>query len=280
MATRREVLNELCRAAEVCYDAVEARQIAEMVLMAKGGLSRNDILVEPNVEVLIPDFATIVEQLKSWTPVQYIIGCTEFMDMELEVGGDVLIPRPETEELVMWIADESEVGSRVLDVGTGSGCIALGVARSVKDAKVSAIDISDAALEVARKNGATYAPSVEFLKGDALAEFDMLFTEKFDVVVSNPPYIPSSDIALMRPNVVDYEPHMALFVPDNDPLIFYRSIARTSRKLLKPDGRLYFEIYESLVAEMCEMLKTEGYVDVVVREDFRGKPRMICAKVG
>ena len=280
MATRREVLTELCRAAEVCYDAVEARQIAEMVLMAKGGLSRNDILVEPNVEVLIPDFATIVEQLKSWTPVQYIIGRAEFMDMELEVGGDVLIPRPETEELVMWIADESEAGSRVLDVGTGSGCIALGVARSVKAAKVSAIDISDAALEVARKNGATYAPNVEFLKGDALAEFDMLFTEKFDVVVSNPPYIPSRDIALMRPNVVDYEPHMALFVPDDDPLIFYRSIARTSRKLLKPDGRLYFEIYESLVAEMCEMLKTEGYVDVVVREDFRGKPRMICAKVG
>ncbi len=280
MATRREVLNMLCSAARECYDDVEARQIAEMILMAKGAISRNDILVEPNMEVQIYDLDAVIAQLKSWQPVQYIIGSAEFMDMELAVSESVLIPRPETEELVMWVAEDAASGSRILDVGTGSGCIAIGVARSVAGARVSAIDISDAALDVARRNGAKYAPEVEFLRGDALADFDKLFTEKFDAVVSNPPYIPSKDIAMMRPNVVDYEPHLALFVPDDDPLLFYRAIARTSRALLHADGRLYFEIYESLVAEMCEMLRAEGYVDIAVREDFRGKPRMICARRG
>lgn len=280
MATRREVLNILCSAAKECYDDVEAHQIAEMILMAKGQLSRNDIIVEPNREVDIDDLDDIVAQLKSWQPVQYIIGRADFMDMELEVSDAVLIPRPETEELVMWVAEECAPGSRILDVGTGSGCIAIGVARSVSDAKVSAIDISDAALAVARRNGERYAPTVEFVRGDALSAFDALFDEKFDVVVSNPPYIPQQDIALMRPNVVDYEPHMALFVPDNDPLIFYRSIARTSRRLLNTGGRLYFEIYELLADEMRDMLLAEGYVDVTVREDFRGKQRMICAKIG
>lgn len=280
MATRREVLNILCTAARECYDDIEARQIAEMVLEAKGGLSRNDILVEPNMEVTIEDLDTIVEQLKRWQPVQYIIGSAEFMDMTLEVSDAVLIPRPETEELVMWVAEECAPGSRILDVGTGSGCIAIGVARSVKDSKVSAIDISDAALAVARRNGAEYATNVEFLKGDALADFDTLFDDKFDAVVSNPPYIPEQDISLMRPNVVDYEPHMALFVPDNDPLIFYRSIAHTARRMLREGGGLYFEIYENFVEEMCAMLRAEGYGDVRVREDFRGKPRMICAKIG
>lgn len=280
MATRREVLNMLCSAARECYDDVEARQIAEMILMAKGAISRNDILVEPNMEVQIYDLDAVIAQLKSWQPVQYIIGSAEFMDMELAVSESVLIPRPETEELVMWVAEDAASGSRILDVGTGSGCIAIGVARSVAGARVSAIDISDAALDVARRNGAKYAPEVEFLRGDALADFDKLFTEKFDAVVSNPPYIPSKDIAMMRPNVVDYEPHLALFVPDDDPLLFYRAIARTSRALLHADGRLYFEVYESLVAEMCEMLRAEGYVDIAVREDFRGKPRMICARRG
>lgn len=280
MATRREVLNMLCSAARECYDDVEARQIAEMILMAKGAISRNDILVEPNMEVQIDDLDAVIAQLKSWQPVQYIIGIAEFMDMELAVSESVLIPRPETEELVMWVAEDAASGSRILDVGTGSGCIAIGVARSVAGARVSAIDISDAALDVARRNGAKYAPEVEFLRGDALADFDKLFTEKFDAVVSNPPYIPSKDIAMMRPNVVDYEPHLALFVPDDDPLLFYRAIARTSRALLHADGRLYFEVYESLVAEMCEMLRAEGYVDIAVREDFRGKPRMICARRG
>ena len=120
---------------------------------------------------------------------------------------------------------------------------------------------------------------MRFVEGDALSDFSDLFAEKFDIVVSNPPYIPDSDSRLMRRNVTDYEPHRALFVPDNDPLLFYRSIARTALTMLKAEGKLYFEIYESLADEMQRMLHDEGYEEIVVREDFRGKPRMICAKV-
>lgn len=276
---RREVLDMLTRAASECYDDVEARQIAEMVLLARGDITRNQLIVEPNAEVEIEGLDTIVEELKSWKPVQYIIGCADFMDMSLEVDAGVLIPRPETEELVDWISSEAKAGAAILDIGTGSGCIAIAVARGVHEAKVWGMDISDDALAIARYNGAKYAPSVEFVKGDALSSFDEMFDMKFDVVVSNPPYIPNSDITLMRPNVVDYEPHTALFVPDNDPLIFYRAIARTALRLLNAAGRLYFEIYESLAEEMVAMLEAEGYVDVVLRDDFRGKPRMICARV-
>ena len=167
-----------------------------------------------------------------------------------------------------------------MDVCTGSGCIALALKRMIKGSAVWAMDISREALAIARENGAAYAPEVVFVEGDALSDFSAHFEGvKFDAIVSNPPYIPDSDSALMRPNVTEHEPHIALFVKDSDPLVFYRAIARTGRKMLKAEGRLYFEIYESLVEEMRAMLEAEGYADIVVREDFRGKPRMICARV-
>ena len=208
---------------------------------------------------------------------QYIIGFADFYDMELEVGEGVLIPRPETEELVELIASESKSNTSILDVGTGSGCIAIALHRAIKESRVCAIDISSKALDIARRNGNKYAPEVQFVEGDALGEFDKLFGAKFDVVVSNPPYIPESDMELMRANVTKYEPETALFVPDSDPLLFYRAIAQTSKRLLKKEGKLYFEIYESLAKEMISMLEIEGYSDIILREDFKGKPRMICA---
>ncbi len=270
----------LVSVASECYPEVEARQIAEMILLAKGGISRNDLLIEPNVELEIPDLDIIADELRSWRPVQYIVGKAEFADMELTVREGVLIPRPETEELVDWVAREARTGAKVLDVCTGSGCIALALKRMIKESAVWAMDISHEALAIARENGAEYAPEVRFVEGDALEDFSSHFKGvTFDAIVSNPPYIPDSDSALMRPNVTEHEPHIALFVEDSDPLIFYRAIARTGRKMLSAEGRLYFEIYESLVEEMRAMLETEGYADIVVREDFRGKPRMICAKV-
>lgn len=280
MATRREIFVQLATVASECYPEVEARQIAEMILLAKGNISRNDLLIEPNKELEITGLETIFAELRSWRPVQYIVGKAEFADMELTVREGVLIPRPETEELVDWVAREAEVGAQILDVCTGSGCIALALKRMIKGSEVWAMDISQEALAIARENGAEYAPGVHFIEGDALADFSTKFEGvKFDAIVSNPPYIPDSDSALMRPNVTEYEPHIALFVEDSDPLIFYRAIARTGRKILKAEGHLYFEIYESLVEEMRAMLEVEGYVDIVVREDFRGKPRMICARV-
>lgn len=277
MATRREIFNRLYQAAQPLYGDAEARQIAEMLVVSKGRISRNDLIIDPHKELIIEELDNIIEELKSWRPVQYIIGYADFYDMELEVGEGVLIPRPETEELVEWIASESGPEATILDVGTGSGCIAIALHRAIKKSRVCAIDISSKALDIARRNGNKYAPEVQFVEGDALGEFDKLFGAKFDVVVSNPPYIPQSDISLMRANVTKYEPETALFVPDSDPLLFYRAIAQTSKRLLKYEGKLYFEIYESLAKEMIVMLKTEGYSDIILREDFRGKPRMICA---
>lgn len=271
---------QLVAVASECYPEVEARQIAEMILLAKGDISRNDLLIEPNVELVIPDLESIFEELRSWRPVQYIVGKAEFADMELTVREGVLIPRPETEELVDWVAREAKVGAHILDVCTGSGCIAIALKRMVRDSSVWAMDISHEALAIARENGAEYAPDVRFIEGDALADFSADFEGvTFDAIVSNPPYIPNSDRLLMRPNVTEHEPDMALFVTDSDPLVFYRAIARTGHKMLSTDGRLYFEIYESLVDDMVAMLEAEGYTDIVVKEDFRGKPRMICARV-
>lgn len=279
MATRREIFQQLQRAVEECYPTEEARQIAEMITTKLGGISRNDLLIEPNIPLEINNIDTICSELRLWRPVQYIIGRAEFQDMELEVNEGVLIPRPETEELVEWIASDMPTARRVLDVCTGSGCIAIALARRITGAMVSAIDISNEALAIAHRNAMRYAPSVEFFEADALADFSHITGGKFDVIVSNPPYIPETDKTLMRPNVTRYEPDIALFVPDDDPLRFYRAIARQAHTMLSPDGRLYFEIYESLAEEMKRMLKGEGYGEITVREDFRGKPRMICAKV-
>ena len=270
----------LVAVASECYPEVEARQIAEMILLAKGNISRNDLLIEPNVELEIPDLDVIMDELRSWRPVQYIVGKADFANMELTVREGVLIPRPETEELVDWVARDAKAGAHILDVCTGSGCIAIALKRMVKSSEVWAMDISTEALAIARENGVEYAPEVHFVEGDALVDFSAHFEGvTFDAIVSNPPYIPDSDRALMRPNVLEHEPDLALFVEDSDPLVFYRAIAQTGRRVLKADGRLYFEIYESLVEEMVTMLEREGYTDIVVREDFRGKPRMICARV-
>lgn len=279
MATRREILTELCRVAGELYGEAEGRQIAEMILLSRGNFSRNSLIVEPNLPLEIPDLEQIKQDIASWRPVQYILGYADFCGMQLEVNPAVLIPRPETEELVEWVGSESAEGARILDVGTGSGAIAISLARSLKGSRVWALDISAEALSVARRNGQLYAPNVEFVQGDALADFSGVVAESLDVVVSNPPYIPLSDRVLMRPNVVEYEPQLALFVSDDDPLIFYRSIARTARKMLREGGKLYYEIYEALADEMELMLRSEGYKSIRLREDFRGKPRMICAEV-
>ena len=279
MASRRELFLRVADSIKELYGEVEARQIAEMIITESGNISRNQLIVDPDKELEIKDIDRIIEELCSWRPVQYVIGRADFDDMSLEVREGVLIPRPETEELVEWITSESAEDARILDVGTGSGCIAIALSRRLKSSRVWALDISPEALDIARRNGQRYAPSVEFILGDALQDFSELVGEKLDVVVSNPPYIPRSDEHSMRRNVTDYEPSTALFVEDSDPLIFYRSIARTARRMLKAGGRLYYEIYEHFAADMVAMLEAEGYSEVTVREDFRGKERMVCAKM-
>lgn len=277
MATRRELILRISSAIEPLYGAIEARQIAEMVVVECGGVGRNELLVEPNKELEIKNIDTIIEQLRAWRPVQYVTRSAWFDDMALEVAEGVLIPRPETEELVDWVASDTEPSAHILDVGTGSGCIAIALRRRLMQSRVWAMDISPEALAIAQRNAQRYAPDVEFIEGDALKDFSTLIPERLDVVVSNPPYIPKSDIVSMRRNVLDYEPHRALFVEDDDALVFYRQIARTARKMLRSAGKLYFEIYEEYATQMSQMLRDEGYSDIVVREDFRLKPRMVCA---
>ena len=278
MATRREIFLRLRDVASELYGEDEGRQIAEMIVLAKGGISRNELLIEPNKELEINDIDGIIAELREWRPVQYIIGVASFDDMDLEVSEGVLIPRPETEELVEWVASEAPHGAKIVDVCTGSGCIAIALSRRVTKSSVWGIDISQDALAIARRNVAKYAPSVELVEGDALGDFSQLVDGEIDVVVSNPPYIPKSDSKLMRRNVTEHEPEIALFVEDSDPLLFYRSIARTALRVLRSGGKLYFEIYENFATEMVDMLTTEGYSNIVVREDFRAKQRMVCAE--
>ena len=278
MATRREIFLRLRDVASELYGEDEGRQIAEMIVLAKGGISRNELLIEPNKELEINDIDRIIAELREWRPVQYIIGVASFDDMDLEVSEGVLIPRPETEELVEWVASEAPHGAKIVDVCTGSGCIAIALSRRVTKSSVWGIDISQDALAIARRNVAKYAPSVELVEGDALGDFSQLVDGEIDVVVSNPPYIPKSDSKLMRRNVTEHEPEIALFVEDDDPLLFYRSIARTALRVLRSGGKLYFEIYENFATEMVDMLTTENYSNIVVREDFRAKQRMVCAE--
>lgn len=280
MATRREIFLQLRDIASELYGEEEGRQIAEMIVLAKGAITRNELLIESGKELEIKDkdIDAIIAQLREWRPVQYIIGVASFDDMDLEVGEGVLIPRPETEELVEWIASEAQQNAKIVDVCTGSGCIAIALRRRLSDSRVWGIDISKEALNIACRNAQKFAPSVEFIEGDALGDFSQLVDGKVDVVVSNPPYIPISHRGLMRPNVTEHEPSIALFVDDNDPLLFYRSIARRARTMLRKGGKLYFEIYENFADEMRVMLSSEGYSNIVVREDFRGKQRMVCAE--
>lgn len=278
MATRREIFLQLRDIASELYGEEEGRQIAEMIVLAKGAITRNELLIEYDKGLEIKDIDAIIAQLREWRPVQYIIGVASFDDMDLEVGEGVLIPRPETEELVEWIASEAQQNAKIVDVCTGSGCIAIALRRRLSDSRVWGIDISKEALNIACRNAQKFAPSVEFIEGDALGDFSQLVDGKVDIVVSNPPYIPISHRGLMRPNVTEHEPSIALFVDDNDPLLFYRSIARRARTMLRKGGKLYFEIYENFADEMRVMLSSEGYSNIVVREDFRGKQRMVCAE--
>ncbi len=270
-------MHRLTAAAEPLYGIDEARQIARIILCDKCGISLSEILVHPDGDATLDDIDSIEADIAAWRPVQYITGRTEFCGLDMVVREGVLIPRPETEELVETIRREAAPASRILDVGTGSGCIAVALARLLPQADVTGMDISHEALAVATENSQRHAPQLHLAQGDALGDFARLFDGRFDIIVSNPPYIPQSDIASMRDNVTHHEPHLALFVDDDDPLVFYRSIARNGQELLADGGRLYFEIYETYADDICAMLEQMGYCDIRKSIDFRDKPRFVCA---
>ena len=274
--TIRHIIHTIKEAVEPLYGIHEAESIARMVVCEELSYNLSQLVAHYDEEVDIAEIENIIAELAKGRPVQYVLGKAEFCELEFEVAEGVLIPRPETEELVYRIAETAERGARILDIGTGSGAIAISLAKLVKESEVVAVDISTEALKIAQRNAERLGAKVEFVKADALGDLSQL--GEFDIIVSNPPYIPQSDIVDMRKNVVDFEPHTALFVPDNDILRFYRATAKNAQRMLRKEGSIWFEIYEKAGVEVCEMLCEMGFTRNELIEDANLKPRMVWSR--
>lgn len=267
---------ELWRTLEPLYGNGEARAITDYVLDVCFGLSKADILcgaVEEMTAEKTAELNKIFGRLMEGEPVQYVLGRAEFSGRWFNVRPGVLIPRPETEELCAWITADSKASAspKVLDIGTGSGCIAITLQLDMPESKVTAWDISADALDVARENAQQLGANVNFVKLDAL---NAKPEGEWDVIVSNPPYICEKEKKDMAVNVLEHEPHTALFVPDADPLLFYRAITRLAVQTLNKGGRLYFEINPIYADDTCHMMRAEGMTAVELRSDMYGKQRM------
>ena len=294
--------NQLWKRLTAIYNEREAQAIVRTVLDALFGMSLTDICLGKVTQLSADDttrLEKIMQRLEKSEPVQYVLGAEWFAGRLFDVAPGVLIPRPETEDLVKWACDEAkekekednskeergkeekEVSKKgeeaphpsILDIGTGSGCIAITVALALPQARVTAWDISTDALAIAAGNAHRLGASVRFEHQDALNAPDD--EERWDVIVSNPPYICDRERAAMSATVLNYEPELALFVPDSDPLLFYRAIARYASKALKPGGRLLFETNTAYAHEVAQAMADEGFTAIEVRNDCFGKPRMV-----
>jgi release factor glutamine methyltransferase len=260
------------------YPDREILSLTDIIIKTLFGAGRLQLLSQP--EMVVPEEKTrrieeITAELKRGRPLQYILGETVFYDCLLRVNEYTLIPRQETEELVDLIIKENRgYNGNLIDLGTGSGCIAIALAKNLPGTHVTAIDISTEALETAMLNAADNAVTVSFLKADILVP-DKLPCQPAGIIVSNPPYVRESEKNMMHRNVLDHEPHSALFVPDNDPLIFYRAILEASRVLLKPAGRIYFEINEALGSEVASLAESYHLKNVEIINDLNGKERFV-----
>ena len=275
------------------YDAGEAESFFYLILEEKNQLKRIDLALNPDLtfsDEEIQLWNSILEQLKLEIPVQYLLGKTSFYGLEFEVNENVLIPRPETEELVDWIIQSTKVEVRgqklsfdsaqddsrkikILDIGTGSGCIAISLAKNIPNAQVFAIDVSGKALATAQKNAEINEVNVTFLLENILETENL--GQQFDIIVSNPPYVRELEKEEIKKNVLDNEPHLALFVKDDDALVFYRKIAELAQKSLSPNGQLFFEINQYLGKEMMDLLGKMNFKNIELRKDIYGNDRMI-----
>ncbi len=265
------------------YDEQEAKTLAKMVFQEVMHINPAQLLSEPlrlltESEILALHF-TFKELLKG-KPLQYITGKAYFKGLELKVEPGVLIPRPETEELVDLVLNDFKTTQRIriMDVGTGSGCIAVSLAKALIDAKVFAVDVEAKALSLARLNAEKYRVNIECINLDILnSETWYTLPSPIDGVVSNPPYVLASERSIMHTNVKDFEPPEALFVPDENPLIFYKAIGKAAMRIIRPQGKLYFEINEKMGKQVAQLLFEEGYHNVLVMKDYRGKDRFVVA---
>ncbi|SHI94756.1 peptide chain release factor N(5)-glutamine methyltransferase [Pseudozobellia thermophila] len=282
----KEIKNIFHKELGSLYPPEEVNSFFYLLIEHYLGMERFVLALQPNLTVSKDEEQPLFEalsQLRLGRPIQYVIGQADFMDLEFLVNDKVLIPRPETEELVRWILDDVNDGRgkggvgelKILDIGTGSGCIAVALAKNLPKAEVHALDVSGLALEVARKNAVRNAVDIQFLEVDILKGPEL--PDAFDVIVSNPPYVREKEKAEMHANVLDNEPDMALFVSDGDPLLFYRAIARFSKGGLKKEGRLYLEINQYLGKETQELLKEHNFSEIELRKDMFENDRMIRA---
>ena len=274
--------NELWHLLAPLYGDGEAKAIARLVFEVRFGLSMSDICLGKDTQLSAnnqKELKGIVDRLLEQEPIQYVLGQANFCGRTFMVNEHVLIPRPETEELCQWInSQDASPRVRLLDIGTGSGCIAITLAAMYPKAEVTAWDISPEALEVARENAKRTHVNVSFEQIDILHLPSNLLHQTYDLIVSNPPYICNKERACMEANVLEHEPHTSLFVPDDDPLLFYRTIAQYGQIALEPRGWLYFEINPLYAQSLSDMLHMMSYHDIELKLDQYGKQRMIRAK--
>ena len=271
------------RALGSLYPASEAASLAFMLAEHHFHAARPQVLADrmPADSVTAQAaFTRDLARLQTGEPWQYVRGETDFCGLSLRVDARALIPRPETETLVAWVAAACPrpAGLRVLDVGTGSGAIALGLAHRLAGARLTGIDVSAPALALARENGSRLGSNVTWRQADVLTPCRWLAEEKWDVVVSNPPYVLAGEAGQMHANVRDFEPALALFVPDDDPLLFYRALARLARNSLRAGGMMFLEIHQRFGAEVVALLESHGLTDVQLRADDFDRPRMVRAR--
>lgn len=262
------------------YSESEINELAYQLLCAVTSRTRTDIILNKNTKISENQrlqFETFVTQLQAHKPIQYVLGTTEFYGMKFDVNPSVLIPRPETEELLEWIQTSCPPAHnyKMLDIGTGSGCIAIALKCTFSKSEITAFDISESALETARQNAILNGCNIDFRQIDILNP--PIFDTQWDIIVSNPPYIPQNELETMDHNVRNFEPHTALFVPDANPLLFYEAIAAFALKHLNRGGMLFFEIHRDFGPQTVQLLQNLEFKDVVLRKDLSGNDRMLRA---
>ncbi len=266
------------------YPKKEIDSFSNLLLEDRMLLKRIDIALNPNLEISSSDkdyFSNTIEELKREVPIQYIIGHTEFYGLKFYVNKNVLIPRPETEELITWILDKTKKNRenkndesiKILDIGTGSGCIAIALAKNISNSKIWALDISNEALNTAKKNAELNHVNIQFLEKDILETESLPL--KFDIIVSNPPYVRELEKKEIKNNVLNHEPHMALFVKDKDPLLYYDKILDFAKEHLNQKGQLFFEINQYLGTKTLELITQNNFQNIELQKDVFGNDRMI-----
>ncbi len=278
MTNSKKLFEWLIKSIQLDESQDEIQSIVYLLLEDGFGLTKTDIIAGREIEaVKLETFSEVVHRINQKEPIQYILGKAEFYGRQFIVDKSVLIPRPETELLIMSIINDNVSAPTILDIGTGTGSIAITLAAELPSSKVYAIDISEDALDVAKRNGQQLKSKVHFSKSDILK--DEIVDHRFDIIVSNPPYITQTEKSSMKSNVLDFEPHLALFVSNEDPLIFYEAIAKNGRFLLKPGGKVYLEINERFGTNVSNLFRSEGYSDIQIIKDLDGKDRIVMARL-